>query len=171
MHIAIGRKRLVLNILVFIGIVAFGLVLVSRFNSSSIHPSSNPARGSNESPQTEQLQQTDKTEIAQTDLIGIEPSEAVVKAERAMPPETASSYYWACKKMKHMYIDDQTEKTRTENDRFNRAWQDIINKYNREGRSFSSDEKQAQVKEQKRHHMMLGQITDKYNRHLNKLKC
>lgn len=164
-------KRLPLFFLVFASIVGFGLLLVSRFNATDITPASNAVQGTSREVKAEPLTPTDKPEIAQTDLIEVKPSHEVATAEEAMPAQGEPGYRSACQKMKQMYINDQNAKLQAENSRFAAAQQDITNKYNREGRSFSSGEKSAHAREASRHDWLLRQITAQYQKQLNKLGC
>lgn len=157
--------------LVFASIVGFGLLLVSRFNATDITPASNAVQGASQEVKAEPLTPTDKPELAQTDLIEVKPSHEVATAEEAMPAQGEPGYRSACQKMKQMYTNDQNAKLQTENSRFAAAQQDIINKYNREGRSFSSGEKSAHAREVSRHDWLLRQITAQYQKQLNKLSC
>ena len=167
----LGRKRLNIYFIVFISIVGFGLLLVARFSATNITPASSSVQDSAQKSQAEPMQPTDKPEIAQTDLIEVQPSEAVTSAEEAMPGQNAPGYLTACQKMKQMYSSDHNTKIQSESNRFAKAQQDIINKYSKEGRSFSPAEKNAQSREQNRHDWLVKQIDGQYQKQLHGLSC
>jgi hypothetical protein len=166
-----SRKRLTLSLLTFISIVGFGLLLVSRFNATNITPASNAVQGSPQEIQAEPLQATDKTELAKTDLIKVTPSEKVKSAEQAMPKQGSRGYHYACQNMKRMYTEERNDKLQAEAKRFAAAQQEITNKYNREGRSFSLAEKLAHTLETRRHEIIVKQINEQYRRQLTNLSC
>jgi hypothetical protein len=166
-----SRQRLTVSILVFISIVGFGLLLTSRFYATNVTPASNAVQGSSREEQAEPLKITDKTELKQTDLIGVEPSTEVISAEKALPEQGSPGYRSACQNMKRLYIYEHTQKLQAEESRFTNTQQEIINKYSREGKSFSLAQKLAQAWEVKRHETIVKQINDQYQKQLNNLSC
>lgn len=166
-----SRKRLTLYMLSFVSIVGFGLLLVSRFNATAITPASNAVENSAEQNQAEPMKPTDKTEVAQTDLIAVTPSSEVTSAEQALPREDAPGYRSACQNMKLMYTNEHSSKLQAENNRYASARQQITNTYNREGKSFSKSEKFAHAWETKRHESIVEQINAQYQKQLKKLSC
>ncbi len=147
------------------------MLLVSRFNATGITPASSTVQGSSEESKTEPLQPTDKIELAQTELVVVNPSEEVVSAEQAMPSQSQPGYQTACQNMKGMYTGERDTKLQAEASRFDNMKQDIINKYNREGKSFSIAQKAAQLREAARHEGVLKQISDQYEKQLKNLSC
>lgn len=166
-----GLRKLGFFLLVFVSIVGFGVLLVSRFNQTDITPAAKTVPGSPEAAQATPLQPTDKVELSQTDLIEVKPSETVTSAEQAMPAPTAPAYPTACQRLKSLYTTDHDSKVRSEDSRHGSAQQSIINKYSKEGRSFSSSQKLAQTLEAKRHDLILKQLGDQLQRQLRKLNC
>jgi hypothetical protein len=168
---SLNRKRLSLFFLTFVSIVGFGLLLVSRFNATAITPAANAVQGSLKATQTETLQPTEKTELAQSDLTEVQPSEKITSTEQTMPQQGAPGYMSACQNMRQMYVDEHNTKLHEETNRFVAAQQDIINKYNRDGKSFSIAQKTAQAREASRHENIMRQINDQYQKQLKKLEC
>lgn len=169
--LGLSRKRLNLFLLLFVSIVGFGLLLVSRFNATDVTPASKAVQGSSGEVRAEALQPTDKTELAQTDLMEVKPSPAVMSAERALPQQGAPGYINACQKMKAIYTNERNNHLQAEANRFAAALQEIINKYHREGKSFSPAEKFAHARETHRHEAFLGQINDQHHKQLKNLNC
>jgi hypothetical protein len=165
----VGRVKLSFFILVFFSIVGFGTLLVSRFHATAIHPPVNSMSNSNQESKAELMQPTDKAEIAQTELI--QPSEAVIRAEQALPAQGAASYPNACQQMKQMYANDYHAKMQAENNRHQSAKQDIVNRYNREGLSFSKMQKAAEAYEARRHEQIVKHLADQYQKQLRSLSC
>jgi hypothetical protein len=168
---SIGRKRLNLYLLAFVSIVGFGLLLVSRFNDTKITPSSSAVQSTASTDQTQPLQPTDKTELAPTDLIEVAPSDKIKNAEQALPAAGSQGYQTACQNMKTMYTNERDAKLQAESNRFAATQQEIINKFNREGKSFSPAQKAAQAAEAKRHDTLVRQINDQYQKQLKNLSC
>jgi hypothetical protein len=168
---SLSRKRLYVFVFIFTSIVGFGLLLVSRFNATAITPATNAVEGAPEAGQTELLKPTDKTELVQTDLMAAEPSSEITAAEQAMPERGTWGYRSACQNMKLMYANERTEKLRAESGRFTAMQQEIINRYNRDGRSFSTAQKLAQAREARRHESIMKQITKQYQKQLKNLSC
>lgn len=167
----VSRKRLGLSGLIFVSIVGFGILLVSRFNATNITPANNSVQSSPETSQTASLQATDKVELGETDLIEVKPSEEITTAEQAMPQEGTNGYRTACLNMKQMYTSEREAKLQAESSRSAAAKQEIINKYNRDGKSFSTSEKISRLKEATRHEGILKQLDKQYQQQLKKLGC
>jgi hypothetical protein len=121
---------------------------------------------------TDLLIPTDKSELGTEVLIDPPqvPSE-VVAAEAQLPVATAPAYRDACKELKTMYTTERDENVNKENIAFKSNQQAIVNKFSKDGMSFSSAQKLAQTKELKRHNAMLEQIEKLYQKQVKTVSC
>ena len=154
-----------------IGILAFGAIIFARFHQTNISSSTQTKHDTSGQVKAEQLQETDKVELSQTELIAVEPSKAVTSAEQAMPSNTESTYQTACQKLKQLYLSENTAKQAAEDTRYKEAQQSIINKYSSANLSFSTKQKAAQSLETKRHDLIIAQLTQQLKNQLKSINC
>lgn len=118
------------------------------------------------------LSSTDKTEMPTESLVAPPPvPDEVTAAERQMAKAVASTYNDACHNLKAMYTTERDRNLQVENDTHKANQQDIINKFSKEGLSFSSTHKSTQSKELNRHNGLLDQIGKQYTQQLKSLSC
>lgn len=166
-----GLRKLAFFSLIFVSIVGFGVLLVSRFNQTDIKPAASKVSGGQEASQTELLTPTDKVELSPTDLIEVKPSEKVTNAEQSLPAAATPAYPSACQRLKNLYNSEYGAKVQAEASRYQKAQQNIINRYSKAGMSFSSSQKFAQSLESQRHDLILKQLHDQLQRQLSRLNC
>lgn len=160
-----SRKRLNLLLLSFVLITGFGLLFVTRFNATNINPANKAVQNTSQKNQTDVLQPSDKTELPQTDTMELK------SAEQAMPQQGTAGYATACQNLKQMYIEEHSAKLRAEAGRFAASQQEIINKYNQAGKSFSLGEKSAHYREKIRNDRTVKEINAQLTKQLETLGC
>lgn len=149
----------------------FSAVLVGRFQKGSTSPSTENTHSAAQQVKAESMAFTDKTELPQTEMIVVDPSDVVTNAEKSLPGTTESGYQSACQKLKEMYLSEHDAKQVEEDKRYAQAQQYIINSFSAAGLSFSVKQKTVQSLEAKRHESVLNQLESQLQKQLASLRC
>jgi hypothetical protein len=92
-------------------------------------------------------------------------------AQRNIPAQAADNYKAACLSLKAGYTSDYDKNVKAEKSRNWTSQQNIMDKYSRQGMSFSKSQKQAQQKETSLHESTLDQLKKQYDKQLASLGC
>lgn len=158
-------------LLVLIGVLAFTAVIAARFQRGNTSPSTGNAPQAVQQIKAESIALTEKTELPQTEMIVVEPSNVVTNAEKSLPGLTGDKYRTACLKLKELYLSENSSKLAEEEKRYEQAQQYIINTFSAAGMSFSAKHKTIQSLEGKRHDSVLKQLESQLQKQLSTLRC
>lgn len=157
---------------VIVAVVAVTLLVVQYASSSS--PSSVLQENSvpQQTDKLSNLEPTTNTETAQLELdTSTQADTAETVPTQPLPEPTDSSYESACQKAKDDYTAEYDAAIQVENTKHRSNQQIIMNKYSKEGMSFSSVQKNVQAKETQRHNSELKALEIKHDAKVSSLEC